>query len=130
VAGGEVRGARRLERAPLHIGGCDNASAACDKSDAIERQYFRANVDPSARYVISPPGAIGGTRLHPAGSTFNHLWLAGDWTLNGLNAGCAEAATTSGILASRALAGEPRDATFTDYFGQAGQPPAEATQPA
>ena len=72
-------------------------------------------------------GAIGGTRLHPAGSTFNHLWLAGDWTLNGLNAGCAEAAITSGMLASRALAGEPRDATFTDYFGQAGQPPAEAT---
>ena len=98
------------------------AAAVIDKACAIESQYFRSNVDPSDRYVLSPAAKIGGTRLHPARSTFAHLWLAGDWTLTGINAGCAEAAITSGMLAARALGGEPRDAQFTDYFLQFGAP--------
>jgi predicted NAD/FAD-dependent oxidoreductase len=39
----------------------------------------------------------------PAGN----LYLAGDWTLNGLNAGCVEAAVMSGIQAARTIRGVP-----------------------
>ena len=93
-----------------------------DKRAAIETQYIRANVDPSARYVLPVPGGIGGTRLHPAKSTFSNMVLAGDWTLNGVNSGCAESAVTSGMLASRALVGAPRDDVFADWFLQFGPP--------
>ena len=65
-----------------------------------------------------PPPA---SALHPAARTFGNLLLAGDWTLNGVNAGCAESAITSGMLASREVVGEPRDHLFTDYFLQAGR---------
>ena len=98
------------------------ATAPADPAAALETQFFRANVDPSARYILPMPGGINGTRLHPAGSSFANMLIAGDWTLNGVNAGCAESAITSGMLASRALVGEPRDETFTDYFLQFGAP--------
>jgi uncharacterized protein with NAD-binding domain and iron-sulfur cluster len=39
---------------------------------------------------------------------FANLSIAGDWTVNGFNAGCVEAAVTSGLMASRAICGEPR----------------------
>ena len=106
--------------APLLVGG-DGKRKFDDVEAALETQYFRANVDPSARYVIPMPGAINGTRLHPAARTFGNMLLAGDWTLNGVNAGCAESAITSGMLASREVVGEPRDHVFTDYFLQAGR---------
>ena len=93
-----------------------------DPAAALENQFFRANVDPSSRYILPMPGGINGTRLHPSDSSFTNMLLAGDWTLNGVNAGCAESAITSGMLVSRALVGEPRDATFTDYFYQFGAP--------
>ena len=62
------------------------------------------------------------TSAQPSDSSFSNMLLAGDWTLNGVNAGCAESAITSGMLASRALVGEPRDETFADYFFQFGEP--------
>jgi len=39
---------------------------------------------------------------------FLNLYIAGDWTLNGFNAGCVEAAVTSGLMACRALCGSPK----------------------
>jgi uncharacterized protein with NAD-binding domain and iron-sulfur cluster len=41
-------------------------------------------------------------------SGYDNLVLAGDWTDNGLNAGCIEAATLSGLQAANALLGRPR----------------------
>jgi uncharacterized protein with NAD-binding domain and iron-sulfur cluster len=38
---------------------------------------------------------------------FTNLYLAGDWTLTGLNCGCVEAATMSGLQASQAISGFP-----------------------
>jgi hypothetical protein len=38
-----------------------------------------------------------------------NLYLAGDWTKNGLDAGCVEAAVTSGMLCSRAITGQPTE---------------------
>ena len=44
-------------------------------------------------------------RLRPDESGYDNLVLAGDWTDNGLNAGCIEAATISGLQAANARAG-------------------------
>jgi len=72
----------------------------------LDAQYFRANLDPSERYVLSVPGSTK-HRLRSDESGFHNLFLAGDWTRNGLNAGCVEAAVMSGMQASRAICGQP-----------------------
>lgn len=81
-------------------------SDATDQT-ALDSQFWRANVDPSDRYVQSLPGT-GRHRLRPDESGFDNLFLAGDWTDCGLNAGCIEAATMSGLMAANALAGRSR----------------------
>jgi uncharacterized protein with NAD-binding domain and iron-sulfur cluster len=68
----------------------------------LAAQLVRANTDPSDRYVQSVPGS-GRHRLPPDGSGYDNLALAGDWTACGLDAGCLEAATRSGVLAARAV---------------------------
>jgi uncharacterized protein with NAD-binding domain and iron-sulfur cluster len=73
----------------------------------LDAQYWKANIDPSARYVLSPPGAIA-YRLHPDRSDFDNLYLAGDWTYTPMNSGCVEAATMSGFKAAQAICGNPR----------------------
>jgi uncharacterized protein with NAD-binding domain and iron-sulfur cluster len=70
--------------------------------DRLAAQYVRANVDPSDRYVQSLPGS-GRYRVAPGDSGFANLAVAGDWTACGLDAGCLEAATRSGVLAARAI---------------------------
>jgi uncharacterized protein with NAD-binding domain and iron-sulfur cluster len=67
-------------------------------------QYFRANIDKTERYVLSVTGSSV-ARLHPGDSGFSNLYLAGDWTKCGLDAGCVEAATISGLLCTEALTG-------------------------
>jgi hypothetical protein len=70
--------------------------------DRLGAQYLRANLDPSDRYVQSLPGS-GRHRIAPGRTGFGNLAVAGDWTACGLDAGCLEAATRSGILAARAI---------------------------
>jgi len=72
----------------------------------FDSQYWRANVDPSERYVLSLVGSSR-HRLATDGAGFSNLFLAGDWIRTGLNAGCVEAATMAGMQASRALCGHP-----------------------
>jgi uncharacterized protein with NAD-binding domain and iron-sulfur cluster len=69
---------------------------------SVVDKYWRANLDPSDRYVQSLPGS-GKHRMAPGGTGFHNLVVAGDWTACGLDAGCLEAATRSGILAGRAV---------------------------
>ena len=75
-------------------------------SARFDAQYWRANVDPSERYVLS---VVGSTQFRPQsdGSGFSNLYLAGDWVRTGLNAGCVEAAVMGGMQASRAISGYP-----------------------
>lgn len=70
--------------------------------DRLQAQYVRANTDPSDRYVQSPPGS-GRHRISPGSTGFVNLAIAGDWTACGLDAGCVEAATRSGVQAARAI---------------------------
>jgi uncharacterized protein with NAD-binding domain and iron-sulfur cluster len=65
-------------------------------------QYWRANVEPSERYVLSLPGT-GKYRIEPGDTGFQNLHAAGDWTACHLNAGCVEAAVISGMLAANAI---------------------------
>jgi uncharacterized protein with NAD-binding domain and iron-sulfur cluster len=67
--------------------------------------YVRANLAPTERYGLTPPGSVAcrpGTRL----PGLDNLFLAGDWTVNGLDTGCVEAAITSGLLAADAILAE------------------------
>lgn len=85
----------------------DQRSAPGTGDDRLAAQYYRANVSPSERYVLSVPGSDR-YRLpahDPAG--FANLYLAGDWTDCGFNLGCIEAAAMSGMLAATALSGYP-----------------------
>lgn len=82
----------------------------CGGGDAVgesrlDSQYWRANVDPSDRYVQSLPGTDH-LRLRSDDSGFTNMVLAGDWTDNGLNAGCIEAAVLSGLKAANAVIGQ------------------------
>jgi uncharacterized protein with NAD-binding domain and iron-sulfur cluster len=74
----------------------------------MDRQYWRANVDPSERYVLSVAGSSA-QRLASDGSGLSNLFLAGDWLRTGLDSGCVEAAVMGGMQAARAISGYPAD---------------------
>jgi uncharacterized protein with NAD-binding domain and iron-sulfur cluster len=74
----------------------------------MDRQYWRANVDPSERYVLSVAGSSA-QRLASTGAGLPNLFLAGDWLRTGLDSGCVEAAIMGGMQAARAIGGYPAD---------------------
>ena len=81
-------------------------------------QYLRANFERTERYVLSTAGStvhrlredalVEAARSGRDGPGIANLYLAGDWTLNGINGGCVEAATMSGMRASRSICGTPK----------------------
>jgi uncharacterized protein with NAD-binding domain and iron-sulfur cluster len=87
--------------------------------ERFDRQYWRANVDPSERYVLSVPGSSGYRPL-ASGSGLSNLYLAGDWLRTGLDSGCVEAAVMGGMQASRALSGYPGTIEADSDFPQGG----------
>jgi len=82
--------------------------------DRIDTQYWRANVNPSDRYVLNTPGSTR-YRISPLDITYDNLTIAGDWTDCGFNTGCVEAAVMSGLLAAHALSGRPALEDITAY---------------
>lgn len=70
----------------------------------FEAHYWRANTSAWERYVLSPAGSLE-HRLRAGESGFDNVVLAGDWTKNGVDGGCVEAATISGLQAAAALTG-------------------------
>ena len=75
--------------------------------DRLDAQFWRANIDPSELYVLSVTDTSR-LRLAPDDSDFDNLLLAGDYTRNGINAGCMEAAIISGLIICRKLTGLPK----------------------
>jgi uncharacterized protein with NAD-binding domain and iron-sulfur cluster len=82
---------------------------------AFDSQFWTANVDPADRYVQSLPGT-GRYRLRSDESGYDNLFLAGDWTDSGLNAGCIEAAVLSGLQAANAVLGRARNHRLMGYL--------------
>ncbi len=82
--------------------------------DRMKAQFFRANVDPSERYIYAAPGTLR-FRMRSDQSGFDNLILAGDWTRNGLNVGAMESAVMSGMQASRAICGHPERVAFEKF---------------
>ncbi len=70
----------------------------------LDAQYWRANVSATERYVLTPADSVR-YRLAAGGSGITNLALAGDWTRNGIDGGCVEAAMTSGLQAAAHLVG-------------------------
>lgn len=71
----------------------------------FDSQYWRANINPSDLYVMSVPGSTT-KRLRADESGYYNLFLTGDWTRNGLNAGAAEAAAMAGVQCAHAMIGD------------------------
>ena len=72
----------------------------------FDSQFWRANIDPTERYVASPPGSTK-YRLKAWDSGFANLIPAGDWIYTGLNVGSVEGTVMGGRLASHAVSGAP-----------------------
>lgn len=72
--------------------------------ERLDSQFWRANINPWDRYVLSAPGTLE-CRLWPDESGVENLYLAGDWVRSGLNAGCIEAAVIAGRMVARAITG-------------------------
>jgi uncharacterized protein with NAD-binding domain and iron-sulfur cluster len=73
--------------------------------DRFDQQFWRANISPSERYVLSLPKTLQ-YRLEPGGSGYANLFLAGDWTkVPEVNVGAVEVAAMSGLAAASALSG-------------------------
>ena len=105
----------------LLCGGADRTGAS-----RLDTQFWTANVDPSDRYVQSLPGTDH-LRLRADESGFENLYLAGDWTNSGINAGCIEAAVLSGLRAANAVMGRSLDADLVGSNMDVGERPGPST---
>lgn len=68
----------------------------------FKSQYWRVNINPSERYVLSIPGSSK-YRLKTDESGFDNLYLVGDWIDNGYNSGCVEATVMSSLQCTRSI---------------------------
>lgn len=80
----------------------------------FDQQFWRANIDPTERYVLSPPGSTK-YRLKAWGTGFDNLVIAGDWIYTGLNVGSVEGTVMGGKLASFAVSGAPALTSIIGY---------------
>ena len=77
-------------------------------------QYFRANIDPSERYILSVPGSTA-LRLKADESGFGNVFLTGDWTYTSISAGCIECAVMAGLHCAEAVSGQTFRITDRGY---------------
>jgi uncharacterized protein with NAD-binding domain and iron-sulfur cluster len=74
----------------------------------VEFQFVRLNIDRSDRYVLALPGSLVDRprATHPLRP---NLHFAGDWTRNGVDIPCMEAAVVSALQVAQGLTGEDLD---------------------
>lgn len=103
---------------------CLNDDAATLGVARLEQQFWKPNIDPTERYVTSPPGSTK-HRLKAWDSGFANLVIAGDWIYTGLNVGSFEGACMGGKLAAHAVdpAAMPLDKVY-------GYPPSQGPKAA
>ncbi len=99
----------------------DFSLLTCIKDDAgsigisrFAQQFWKANIDPTERYVTSPPGSTQ-YRLKAWDSGFSNLVIAGDWIYTGLNVGSFEGACMGGKLAVHAI--DPEAMPLVKVYG-------------
>jgi hypothetical protein len=78
-------------------------------------QVISANVGPNESYVLAWPGTLK-YRARPDESGYQQLFLAGDWTRNGIEAGTVEGAVISGLKAANAITGKAQPIVGADDF--------------
>jgi uncharacterized protein with NAD-binding domain and iron-sulfur cluster len=83
--------------------------------ERFDSQFWRANIDPSERYVLSVKGSSQ-HRLGTNETAFSNFYITGDWIKTGLNVGCVEAATMAGMQTSRVICGYPKVITGEKDF--------------
>lgn len=88
------------------LAGPDGTPGGPADESRFDSQYWRANVNPTDRYVLALPGTLK-YRISPLDNTYDNLTLCGDWTDAGFNEGCVEAAVISGRLAAHAISEWP-----------------------
>jgi uncharacterized protein with NAD-binding domain and iron-sulfur cluster len=72
----------------------------------LDAQFFRVNIAPSERYVLAVPGDYR-YRMKKGRTPFTNVFVAGDYTFTGI-LGSIEASVMSGMMASRAISGQPQ----------------------
>ena len=87
-------------------------------SEARRRSTRSSSPPTSIRQIATCSARPGPTATGSAAdeSGYDNLFLAGDWTDNGLNAGCIEAATLSGLQAANAILGRSRNHRIAGYY--------------
>lgn len=73
--------------------------------ERFSAQYWRVNVDPWERYTLSTKGSSA-YRMRVDESGYSNLYFTGDWTDNGVNAGCIEACVVAGMRCAAAITGK------------------------
>ena len=80
----------------------DNA----DCEARLDQQYFRANTDPTSRYVTAGPKTRQ-LRINTDHTELENLNIAGEWTETEVNISSVEATVISGMRASRKISRFP-----------------------
>jgi uncharacterized protein with NAD-binding domain and iron-sulfur cluster len=96
-----------------------HAPAGMPAEQRADFQWVRPNVDPTECAVAAAAGTSR-YRLDPGSSGFENLFLAGDWTSNGLNTLCVEAAIMSGKRAAACLSGDPIEIVGWEFLRKGG----------
>lgn len=98
--------------------------------DRLKHQYWRTNYEPGDLYVLSVAGSMKYRptpfkyrEVQDGAQPFSNMALAGDHVNNGLSDGCAESATTGGVMAAYGLTQGRSPSVFTDWEHQPGPPP-------
>lgn len=73
--------------------------------ERFNAQFFRANISPSERYVLTVPGDTQ-YRMKQGKTPFSNVFVAGDYVFTGI-LGSIEASVMTGMMASRAISGWP-----------------------
>lgn len=80
----------------------------------LDSQFWRANIDPTERYVLTVPKSTK-HRMRTDNTQFHNLIITGDWTWNPMNVGCVEGTVMSGMMAANVMLGLPIDKDIVGY---------------
>ena len=84
------------------------SDSPAEGENRLRSQYWRANIDVNELYILSTHTGMK-HRPNTQAAGLRNLYFAGDWTNNGFNISSVEGAVMSGLQASRAISGHPKN---------------------